>query len=111
MGCRCLAVTSKFLQADKRYGCIPALQLLTLIAVGNVHRRRLSTPAGPRFPSQEAFMTLSSLIPIGRNRDVTRREVDHPFLSLQREIDRLFEDFGRGFSAFGSRDFVRDLMP
>ena len=56
-------------------------------------------------------MTLRSLIPIGRNRDVARREVDHPFLSLQREIDRLFEDFGRGFSAFGSRDFVRDLMP
>jgi HSP20 family protein len=56
-------------------------------------------------------MNWRSLIPIGRNRDVARREPDHPFVSLQREIDRLFQDFGRGFPAFGSREFSRDLMP
>ena len=38
-------------------------------------------------------MKLPSLIPIGRDRGT----VTQPFLSLQREIDRLFEDFTRGF--------------
>jgi HSP20 family protein len=37
-------------------------------------------------------MNLRSLIPIGRDRSVAS-----PFMSLQREIDRLFEDFSRGF--------------
>jgi HSP20 family protein len=57
----------------------------------------------------EVSMNLKSLIPIGRNRDLARREADNPFLSLQREIDRLFEDFGRGVLAFGNGG--RDLMP
>ena len=38
-------------------------------------------------------MKLPSLIPVSRDRGV----VAQPFLSLQREIDRLFEDFTRGF--------------
>jgi HSP20 family protein len=38
-------------------------------------------------------MKLPSLIPVGRERGA----VAQPFLSLQREIDRLFEDFTRGF--------------
>ena len=38
-------------------------------------------------------MNLKSLIPIGRDRSV----VGNPFVSLQREIDRLFDDFTRGF--------------
>ena len=45
-------------------------------------------------------MNLKSLIPVGRQRGVAR--ADNPFLSLQQEIDRLFEDFGRGFPAFGA---------
>lgn len=40
-------------------------------------------------------MKLSSLIPVGRDRGAAAQ----PFLSLQREIDRLFEDFTRGFPA------------
>jgi len=56
-------------------------------------------------------MNWRSLIPIGRDRDVARRESDNPFVSLQREVDRLFQDFGRGFPAFGTREFGRDLMP
>jgi HSP20 family protein len=40
-------------------------------------------------------MNLKSLIPVGRQREMAR--TDNPFFSLQREIDRLFEDFGRGF--------------
>lgn len=44
-------------------------------------------------------MNLRSLIPIGRSRDVARREYS-PFWSLQREIDRLFDDFTRGFPSF-----------
>ena len=39
-------------------------------------------------------MNLTSLIPVGRERGT----VSQPFLSLQREIDRLFDDFTRGFS-------------
>ncbi len=41
-------------------------------------------------------MNLRSLIPVGRDRNVARSS-DNPFMSLQREIDRLFEDFTRGF--------------
>jgi HSP20 family protein len=58
-------------------------------------------------------MNLRSLIPTGRNRDVARRDTDFPFHSLQREIDRLFEDFGRGFPNFGMMrgEGARELMP
>lgn len=45
-------------------------------------------------------MNLQSLLPIGRDRGVARS--DNPFISLQREIDRLFDDFTRGFPAFGN---------
>jgi HSP20 family protein len=41
----------------------------------------------------EACMNLKSLIPIGRDRSIAV----NPFVSLQREIDRLFDDFTRGF--------------
>jgi HSP20 family protein len=56
-------------------------------------------------------MNLKSLIPVGRNREITRRDVEHPFMSLQREIDRLFEDFGRGFPSFGMREGAHEMMP
>ena len=56
-------------------------------------------------------MNLKSLIPVGRQREIGR--TDNPFLSLQREIDRLFSDFTSGFpamtSAFGNGATV--LMP
>ena len=45
-------------------------------------------------------MNLKSLIPVNRDRGVARS--DNPFMSLQREVDRLFSDFTRGFSAFGN---------
>jgi HSP20 family protein len=58
-------------------------------------------------------MNLRSLIPVGRTRDIARRETG-PFTSLQREIDRLFDDFTRGFPDF-SRAWPtagsQDLMP
>jgi len=41
-------------------------------------------------------MSLKSLIPIGRDRSAARRDVA-PFATLQREIDRLFDDFTRGW--------------
>ena len=53
-------------------------------------------------------MNLRSLIPIGRDRNVTRQE--NPFMSLQREIDRLFDDFTRGFPAFSSAG-VGEMLP
>jgi HSP20 family protein len=42
----------------------------------------------------EATMNLKSLIPVGRERGIAG--VASPFMSLQREIDRLFDDFTRG---------------
>jgi HSP20 family protein len=45
-------------------------------------------------------MNLKSLIPVGRQRGVAA--AGNPFYSLQQEIDRLFEDFTRGFPALGS---------
>jgi HSP20 family protein len=39
-------------------------------------------------------MTKQSLIPVGAERAVTRRETS-PFAFLQHEIDRLFEGFAR----------------
>jgi len=43
-------------------------------------------------------MNLKSLIPVTRDRGIARS--DNPFMSLQREIDRLFDDFTSGFPAF-----------
>jgi HSP20 family protein len=45
-------------------------------------------------------MNLKSLIPVGRQRGVAR--ADNPFVSLQNEIDRLFDDFTRGFPSLPS---------
>ena len=53
-------------------------------------------------------MNLRSLIPVSRDRNVARQ--DNPFLSLQREIDRLFDDFTTGFPSF-SKGVGADLLP
>ena len=45
-------------------------------------------------------MNLKSLIPVGRDRGVAVPA--NPFMSLQREIDRLFDDFTSGFPTFPS---------
>jgi len=51
-------------------------------------------------------MNWRSLIPTGRERtNVPRRDVS-PFVSLQQEIDRLFDDFSRGFAGFGATDLA-----
>ena len=50
-------------------------------------------------------MNLKSLISVGRDRSVA-----NPFMSLQREIDRLFEDFSRGLPAV-SGSGATALMP
>ncbi len=54
-------------------------------------------------------MNLKSLIPVGRDRGVAAPA--NPFVSLQREIDRLFDDFTRfpAFTAFGNGK--AELMP
>jgi HSP20 family protein len=41
-------------------------------------------------------MNLKSLLPVSRERGVAA----NPFTSLQREVDRLFDDFTRGFPSF-----------
>jgi HSP20 family protein len=53
-------------------------------------------------------MSLKSLIPIGRNRNVLRREPTDMFSSLHREIDRLFEDVR--WPAFGTRSELTPSM-
>src|SRR5215831_17200943 len=45
-------------------------------------------------------MNLRSLIPIGRDQTVARREWN-PYINLHREMDRLFDDFTRGWPTFG----------
>ena len=56
-------------------------------------------------------MALRSLIPIGRERGVTR--FAEPFTALQREIDRLFDDFTRGWPTMGwpTASRTAELMP
>jgi HSP20 family protein len=51
-------------------------------------------------------MNLKSLIPVGRGRSVAA----NPFVSLQREIDRLFDDFTRGFPTIADTGPAK-LMP
>jgi HSP20 family protein len=60
----------------------------------------------------EVSMSLKSLLPIGRDRNVARRE-ENPFAPLQREIDRVFDDFTRGFATFPmfARTSAADLTP
>lgn len=45
-------------------------------------------------------MNLKSLIPVGRQRNIAR--TDNPFVSLQNEVDRLFENFTAGFPSLGN---------
>lgn len=45
-------------------------------------------------------MKLRSLMPVGRDKGLTRWE-GGPFADLQREIDRLFDDFTRGMPSLG----------
>ena len=52
-------------------------------------------------------MNLKSLFPEGRDRGVAAPA--NPFMSLQREIDRLFDDFTHGFPTFGNGK--ADLLP
>ncbi|MFI5015382.1 MAG: Hsp20/alpha crystallin family protein [Hyphomicrobiales bacterium] len=47
-------------------------------------------------------MNLRSLIPVGRNRTALTAQTN-PFVSLQQEIERLFDDFGGSFSGFGEK--------
>jgi HSP20 family protein len=53
-------------------------------------------------------MNLRSLIPVGRDRSVARS--DYPFMSLQREIDRLFDNFTQGVPAL-STGGAAELLP
>jgi HSP20 family protein len=53
-------------------------------------------------------MAMKDLVPWGRGRDVSvRRDEDSPFLTLHREMNRLFDDVFRGFDLrpFGSDRF------
>ncbi len=50
-------------------------------------------------------MNLKSMIPVGRERSGLTGEYQ-PFLTLQREMGRLFDEFSRGFPTFGSTDLT-----
>ena len=47
-------------------------------------------------------MNLKSLIPIGRGRLSPWARTYDPFATLQREVERVFEDFSRGFPTFSA---------
>jgi len=49
-------------------------------------------------------MKLKSLIPVGRDRGLT--SAFNPFMSLQREVDQLFDDFTRGWPSVGANQLV-----
>ncbi|MCK9916551.1 Hsp20/alpha crystallin family protein [Microbacteriaceae bacterium K1510] len=53
-------------------------------------------------------MNFKSLIPVSRERGVAGSV--SPFVSLQREIDRLFDDFSRGFPSFSGESAAK-LLP
>ncbi len=53
-------------------------------------------------------MGLKSLMPIGRTRDVARREWN-PFDGLQREVERLFDDFSRGYATPRTQDLTPSI--
>ena len=55
-------------------------------------------------------MKLRSLLPIGRDRTVAGHDLLTPFTTLQREIDRVFEDFTRGWPTFGGLAKT-DMLP
>jgi HSP20 family protein len=93
------------------------MQPLTQINVDPAPRRFFGSVGriAKQDQAQEVAMNLKSLIPVGRNRDVARRDLS-PFTSLQREIDRLFDDFGRGWPDFGrawpaAGTGAQELMP
>ena len=54
-------------------------------------------------------MNWKSLIPVGRERAGVARRDANPFVSLQQEVERLFDDFARGFPAFGSAGLVPSM--
>jgi HSP20 family protein len=56
----------------------------------------------------EVDMSLRSLIPVGRDRAIGRREFPDMFTSLQREIERLFDDFTRGWPVAAQKS---ELVP
>jgi HSP20 family protein len=58
---------------------------------------------------EEKMLNMRELIPWTRGREVTSgRRVEHPLVAFQREMDRLFEDFWRGFDlpAFGGPERI-----
>lgn len=53
-------------------------------------------------------MNMKSFIPIGRDRIVPRVE-NHPFLSMQRDMERMFEAFAHGFPGVGLKSLIPDI--
>ncbi len=53
-------------------------------------------------------MGLKSLMPIGRTRDGARQKWN-PFDGLQREVERLFDDFSRGYATPRTQDLTPSI--
>jgi HSP20 family protein len=66
-----------------------------------------SAPAFAGWQSMEGAMALKSPIPVGRERNVPAET--NVFTALQREIDRLFSEFTRGFPSLGSQELVPSM--
>jgi hypothetical protein len=57
----------------------------------------------------ELAMSLRSLIPVGRDRGVAHRGSTDFFAPLQREIDRVFDNFTRGWPTFRAPDLTPSM--
>jgi len=68
--------------------------------LGKVYKKFDAKGGVEKTKSRRFAMNLKSLIPVGRQRGVAR--ADNAFLSLHQEIDRLFDDFTRGFPSLGN---------
>jgi HSP20 family protein len=70
-------------------GCCASYLFVTAAFRGMLSQRRKS-------------MNLRSLIPIGRGQASPWGRTYDPFTSLQREVERVFQDFARGFPTFAA---------
>jgi HSP20 family protein len=56
----------------------------------------------------EEMMNLTSMIPVSRKRHLAKRD-ESAFGTLQREIDRLFDDFANGFRSIDTHSLVPSM--
>ena len=56
-------------------------------------------------------MDIKSLIPFGKKNIEVRREEENPFAMMQREMNRVFDSFGRNWGLGAFPEFTGSFMP